>query len=185
MSRPEYTLPQESRSRSGSILSRDFVRAILLGADENLQRDGSLQPVLFLRLKNGKRGIVPLELPETHAEKEMYFAGLGLFVARTSGPLDEAVFVSESWYVSPEQGTDFSRIRPSRHPLRQEAILISGRNAAETREAFVIQTFGRDAQNRPVPGAVMVEEYHDTTDDEPGLHAVSLLDYLFPPRERA
>lgn len=184
MSRPEYTLPQESRSRSGSILSREFVRAILLGAGENLQHDGFLQPVLFLRLQNGKRGIVALELPETHREKEMYFAGLGLFVARKSGLLDEAVFVSESWYVSPPDADAHSHLSPSRHPQRKEAIMISGRNAQETREAFVIQTFARDAQNRPVPGPVEVEDYHDASDAEPGLHSVGLLDYLFPPRVR-
>lgn len=184
MSRPEYTLPQESRSRSGSILSRDFVRAILLGAGENLQRDGFLQPVLFLRLQNGKGGIVALELPETHPEKEVYFTSLGLFIARKSGHLDEAVFVSESWYVLPEDTAVYPQLSPSRHPQRKEAIMISGRNAQETREAFVIQTFGRDAQNRPVPGPVEVEEYHDASDAEPGLHSVGLLDYLFPPRLR-
>lgn len=43
-----------------SILERQFVEPILAGAKENLQRDGSLMPVLFLRMQNGEAGIVPL-----------------------------------------------------------------------------------------------------------------------------
>lgn len=184
MSRAEYSVPKESPNRSDSILSRDFIRAVLLGAGANLERDGFLQPVLFLRMQNGKRGIVALDLPEAHPEKEIYFAELGLFIARKSGLLDEAVFVSESWYVSPTGEDALAPLSPSRHPQRKEAIMVSGRNVQETREAFVIQTFGRDDQNRPVPGPIMVEEYHEQPDDEPGLHAVGLLDYLFPPRVR-
>lgn len=151
------------------------------GASENLRKDGFLQSVLFLRLQSGERGILPLELPNTHEEKEIYFARLGISIEGAGKAIDEALFLSESWYVSQDDAQGFPNLSPSQHPNRREAIIVVGRNALETRQAFVIQTFDRDAQNRPVLGEVEVEEYQDE-ESRIDKRAVGLLDYLFPPR---
>src|SRR5215207_9555236 len=86
-----------------SILGKNFVEAVLEVAEANLHRDGSLMPVLFLQPHEDKLRILPLDLPPTTEEKYAYFRIIGLAVIATGKRLDEAVFLSETWYVSTEE----------------------------------------------------------------------------------
>src|SRR5437867_3347868 len=95
---------RESNSQGDeSILAMEFVRFVLGRAKENLRKDAALQPMLFVRFKSGESGIMPLALPVTTAQKEAYFAEIGLAMLKRGKRIDEAVFVSETWYVMAEQ----------------------------------------------------------------------------------
>jgi hypothetical protein len=181
MARIEHESGAERKGRQTSILTRDFVRGILRGAQQNLVHDGGLAPVLFLHMDNGESGMFALDLPPTHDEKAKYFAGLRFVIEHAGRRIDEALFVSESWYVSKKEGRELStEIRPSEHPNRKEAIVLVGRDAEGTRQTLLVQTFTRDIQNRPVFGEVAVEEYHGP-ESRTDTRASGLLDYLFPP----
>jgi hypothetical protein len=170
--------------RRESILSQEFVEMVLATAKENLKKDGSLAPVLFLRFRGGAHAIAQLlSLPSTTEEKEAYFATLGRGLQQAGHVLDEAVFVSESWYVAAEKGERLKLdVAPSQHPKRKEAITIVGRNAARTHFTMVVQTFGRDRRNQPVFGPLDIAEYNVSADKGP--YPTGLLDHLFPRRIR-
>ncbi len=172
---------EASPERGESILLQGFVEAVLTMAQENLRRHGALAPVLFVRFQGGEQAIAPLDLPATTEEKEAYLAALGLSFRQTGRVAEEALFVSETWYVAAEPGQRLNLdVAPGRHPRRQEAIAIVGRNAEHTRHTMVIQTFGRDRAHRPVLGRIEVAEYNAWS--EPGSGPVGLLDHLFPRR---
>jgi hypothetical protein len=177
----EHESGGERKGRQASILTRDFVRGILRGAQQNLVHDGGLAPVLFLRLDNDERGMLALDRPPTHDEKVKYFAGLAFVIEHAGRRIHEVLFVSESWYVSKEEGRELStEIRPSQHPDRKEAIVLVGRDAKGTCQAFLVQPFTRDIHNRPVLGDVEVEEYHGP-ESQADTRATGLVDYLFRP----
>ncbi len=164
-------------------MEKSFAEGLLQQARLNLLRDGSLAPVLFVQFQEGEKGVLPLELPENADEKPGYFATLAVVFMGAGKQLNEALMLSETWYVSKEEDVNLSvDIRPSEHPQRKEAISLMGRNAAATRFTFVVQPFGRDLQQRPVMEQIAIAEYNigQTT----GITAVGLLDYLFPHRAR-
>ncbi len=176
----ERESPAESGPESGaSILAQEFVEVILTMAQENLRRDGALAPVLFVRFQGGEQAITLLDLPATTEEKEDYLAALGLSFRQTGRVVEEALFVSETWYVAAEPGQRLNLdVAPSRHPRRQEAITIVGRNADRTRHTIVVQTFGRDRHQRPVLGRMEAAEYNTLSGQ--GSRPVGLVDYIFP-----
>ena len=99
-------------------------------ARKNLETDGRLYPVLFLRFDDGERAVYPLELAKTTAEKYAYFAALGAALHRVGKAVQEAVFLSESWFLEVQKTVSALDIPPSRHPQRREAIVVMGRDAA-------------------------------------------------------
>jgi len=119
---------KEPKQYHETILSRDVIDFILEGARENLSTHGSLVATLFMRLDNGQRTITPLSLPRTSDEKQIYFALLGLSIRETGREIQEAIMVSESWYVTPD-GNNPPEVAPSKHPNRKEAISLVGRDA--------------------------------------------------------
>ena len=166
------------------MLSREFVESVLAAAKENLRKDGSLVPVLFLCFKDGAHVITPLfSLPPATEDKEAYFSALGREIQRAGHILTEAIFVSESWYVAAEKGEQLNLdVPPSLHPKRKEAITIVGRDAARARFSMVVQPFGRDKESRPVFGPVEIAQYNSSA--KSGLNPKGLLDHLFPRRIR-
>lgn len=167
----------------GSILSQEFVEGILRQARHNLKKDGVLVPMLFLRFKDGEGGMMPLDLPDTHEERRLYFAALGLAFLNAGKKLDEALFLSETWYVGEDTKQRLSLdVEPSKHPKRREAITIVGRDAPRTRYAMVIQVFGRDHHQQPVFESLPVANYN--VFGTPSSGPVGLLDHLFPNRSR-
>jgi hypothetical protein len=166
-----------------SILLQSFVEGILNQARQNLQKDGAVAPVLFLQFQDGEGGIMPLDLPDTHEERRLYFTAIGLAFLAEGKQVDEALFLSETWYVGADKNERLTPdVAPSEHPRRREAITIVGRDAARSRYTVVIQPFGRDKQQKPIFEALAVAEYNTFGTLTSG--PVSLLDHLFPKRSR-
>jgi hypothetical protein len=176
--------PREDLSRSAeTILGQEFVEDILKQAKQNLKEDGSVAPMLFMRLQNGDNGILPLALPATHEEREDYFTAIGLTFLSAGKMIHEALLLSETWYVQADQNQRLPLdVAPSQHPKRREAITIVGRDAERTRYTMVVQVFGRDRHQRPVFEPLAVAEYNTIGGLASG--PVGLLDHLFPRRSR-
>ncbi len=169
---------KEKPSQGESILARGFVETVLTAARVNLERDGALHPVLFLGLKSDEQMVMLLkEFPDTVGERQEYFTALGMALSHTGRKIDEAVFVSEAWYVGMEEGRTEFDVVPSQHPERREAIVVMGRDAGRTRLTHVLQPFHRGDQNQPIFDQRPMEEYNIPADRFPG--AVGLVDYLF------
>ena len=169
---------KEKPSQNESILGQEFVETVLQAARVNLERDGALHPVLFLRLRSDERMVMLLkELPNTAGERQEYFTALGMALRHTGRRIDEAVFMSESWYVEMEKGEAEIDVAPSQHPQRREAITVMGRDAKRTRLTHLIQPFRRDDQNQPIFDQRVMEEYNIPADQFP--QAVGLIDHLF------
>ncbi len=169
---------KEKPSQSESILAQPFVETVLQAARVNLERDGALHPVLFLQLESSEQMVMLLkEFPDTVEERQEYFTALGMALPHTGRRIDEAVFVSEAWYVGMEEGRTEFDVAPSQHPQRREAIVVMGRDAARTRLTHVLQPFHRGDQNQPIFDQRAMEEYNIPADQFP--QAVGLVDYLF------
>ena len=169
---------KEKPPQSESILGQEFVETVLQVARVNLERDGALHPVLFLRLRSDERMVMLLkELPNTAGERQEYFTALGLALRHTGRRIDEAVFMSESWYVEMEEGGAEIDVAPSQHPQRREAITVIGRDDRRTRLTHVLQPFHRGDQNQPIFDERPMEEYNIPAGKFP--QAVGLVDYLF------
>ena len=161
-----------------SILSRDIVETIFRGARENLTTHGSLVATLFLKLDDGARVIVPLSMPETPGEKQLYFTQLGLSVRENGQEIHEAILISESWYVAPLDGK-YPDLAPSEHPDRKGAITLAGRDSLGLHYVFAIHPFHRDAQNQPIFKEQDI--HHFGEDIDKNLYSTGLLDYIFAP----
>ena len=173
---------REQPSQGESILAQEFVETVLQAARMNLERDGALHPVLFLQLESREQMVMLLkEFPDTVEERQEYFTALGIALSHTGRRIDEAVFVSEAWYVEMGEGRTEFDVAPSRHPQRREAIVVMGRDAKRTRLTHVLQPFHRGDQNQPVFDQRPMEEYDIPADGFP--QAVGLVDYLFAGEE--
>ena len=175
---PERGNGNEPVQKIESILSRDIVEIILQRARENLTAHGSLVATLFLKLNDGQRAIIPLSIPETPEEKQIYFTLLGLSVIETRRTIKEAILVSESWYVAPTDG-QYPDTPPSEHPDRKEAITLAGRDSLGLHYVFAIQPFHRDKRDQPIFEELDLQHFGDDIDKN--LYSTGLLDFLFPP----
>jgi hypothetical protein len=158
-----------------SILEQVFVEHLLATARLNLERDNKLQPFLWVTAAPDIQLVVPLDLGKTAAEKQAYFRQIARDFRRRDEPILEAVMVAEGWFVNARTAPDATRIPPSQHPLRQEAITIVGRNASNTHQSWAVQPFRRDAHNKPVWEKMELAVFNEAKP----LKAVGLLDNLF------
>lgn len=161
------------------LLSKEFIDAVLNNMRGNLERDGYIHPMLLIypfALSDVDVTMVPLKLPDDSQKQAQYFKSIGHRLLRTGCIPTEAIFLSESWYVNNQTAPAARRMLPHEHPTRQEAIIIAGRNAYNTRSSSVVQPFTRDKNNRPVWQKLSVAVY-----DEPssGSTTVQVLDYFF------
>lgn len=168
----------EPVQNNDSILSRDTIETILQGARENLASHGSLVATLFLKLDDGEHAIVPLSIPETPEEKQMYFTLLGLSIRDNGHDINEAILISESWYVAPLD-EKYPDLAPSKHPNRKDAVTLAGRDNLGLRYVFAIQPFRRDEGNQPI--FEELDLHHFGEDIDKNLYSTGLLDYLFAP----
>jgi hypothetical protein len=169
-----------------SILNSENVQRILEIVKGNLRRDGGLKPVLFLHLLTGEHLLTPLELPGTTPEKIRYLNRLGFALLEEGKRVEEAIMLSEGWFVSAKETKLDPTIPPSRHPQRREVIVLVGRNAARTRMTSLVQPFARDEHGEPIWQEIEMTAFNAPSSHESGM--AGLLDYLFveePTRQRA
>ena len=160
-----------------SILSREVIEDLLITAKKNLERYGSLQPVLFVQLANGERLAVAVSLSGTGEEKRRVFTDLRTLLQRQGRIVDEAVLLSEGWFVDAQKVVNATLVPPSQHPQRQEAITLVGRDAHRTRTTCVVQPFGRTENGQPTWQEAKLAMY-----DVPvgkGSFPVGIIDCLF------
>jgi hypothetical protein len=133
-----------------SILAARFVENILETAKRNLERDGRLSPVLFLRMKNGRRQAWLLHPPRTAQERSEYFFRVGATLHKEGLPVEEAVTLMEAWFVEVQKAPQALSIPPSQHPRRRECIVLFGRDVGKGRSTFVLAPFSKDREGKPV-----------------------------------
>jgi len=161
-----------------SILTKQSIETILATARRNLETDGGVCSVLFVQLASGQREARLVTLPATSEEKRTYFAALGRALRQEGKLIQEAVLVSEGWFVRTNEAPDAFKTPPSQHPLRQEAITVIGRNASGTRVSSVVQPFTRDGENKPIWCQPIFASYNEASDK--GYQLCGLIDNLFP-----
>jgi hypothetical protein len=77
-------------------------------------------------MEDGEQGVLPLAYldgPRTIEERREYFASPGLSIRLAGSRIREALFVSEVWYVEPEEMGTLD-VPLSQHPNRKEGIFI-------------------------------------------------------------
>ena len=163
--------------KTPSLLSEKVTGYILRKARQNLEKDGWLAPILFVGLANGKSMMAPLELPNSSKRRQMYFQQIGTQIRASGKQILEAAFVSETWFINPQKVPGATRFPPGKHPARQEAVMVIGRNAANTLSTQVIQPYIRGEGSRFVWEEYLAAEYEQPV--ESGNRTVGLLDYLF------
>jgi hypothetical protein len=170
---------KESPQEGESILSREFVEPILTVTKEFLRYHEHLGPALFLRMEAGEKGVIPLAYLDdlrTIEERREYFASLGLSVRLVGNKIREALFVSEVWFVVPEEMESLD-VPPSQHPSRKEGISIVGRESKGTRFTQVLQPFSRDVNDQPIFEPLKDAKYNVPLDDVS--RPSGLIDHLF------
>lgn len=145
----------------------------------NLEKDGYLIGVLFVQTT--KKQVFPILLADFHrlgsAEaRQMAMLAIGKQIRDEGKSIAEAAMLHLGWFVK-AQGLDAANMRPSQHPLRQEAICFVGRNASNTRATSIVQPFTRDADDRPIWMELSLEQYNVATSSS--ARPIGLLDYLF------
>jgi len=160
-----------------SFLAQAVLEPMLNTARKNLERDGYLVPVLFVQASIAGLQIGSLMLPQTPEQKRRYLAGLGSAFRQRDQMIRSAAMLSESWFVNAQETPGTMTIPPSKHPDRQEAISLIGRDANKTRITHVIKPITRDAQNRPLCGDPVIAFYNEPAQTTGKFN--SLLDYLF------
>lgn len=164
-----------------SLLQQPLVENILATARRNLVQKGCLIPVLFVALAQGNPLIVHLQLPDTFDQKWAYFRDMGRRLRAVHGDITEALLLSESWIVDARTAPGAATVPPSRHPSRQEAITLTGRNAAGDRYTCVVQPLTRNEQ-QPVWQELLLAEYDQPV--RPDNHSPGVLDALFADADR-
>lgn len=153
---------------------------LLAIAQRKLEQADMLAPVLLLHYASGRRDQLDLSLPDTYEQKKHFFTRIGEHIRETRGVFTEAVLLMESWFVNAQEASGALHMQPSRHPSRQEAIVLVGRNTDNSRQSCVVQPFTRDASNKPVwSGASPIAQYNQPVST--GNRAEGLLDFLFTP----
>jgi hypothetical protein len=161
-----------------SILQAEFINLILEIAKKNLMHDGRLDAVLFLELSNQQRLVHALEaLPHKPDERALQLFRLGTLFRHEGKELAAAVLLVEAWFLEPKKAPGSLEIAPHAHPLRQEAIMIAGRDLKKTRITFVVAPFKRDRDNRPVWQPIQLAVYN--VKREAGTGFVGLIDDFF------
>jgi len=166
-----------------SMLTKGVAESLLRAACENFEMDGFLVPVLLLDVTEQGRLMHTLKAwPNTPEQKQAYFNNIGSYYWRLGQLIREAIMLMESWLVLSQEAPGAFRMQPSQHPCRKEALVLIGRDAANTRSTQVIQPFTRDPSNKPVWSKSLMAIY-----DEPvkqGHSTQGLLDDLFQANQR-
>ncbi|MCC6168712.1 MAG: hypothetical protein IT329_15935 [Caldilineaceae bacterium] len=160
-----------------SILVKREIDRILQIARRCFDERCAMQTTLFVHVSGNERIAMPLVLPETYDKKALMFFALGHQLHERGLTPNEAVLLSESWFVGVQSAPAALKIPPSQHPSRQEAIVAIGRSADGSRYSQVVQPFTRDTENRPVWQPIPIAMYDEKRTGQDG--PTGILDYLF------
>lgn len=160
-----------------SVLDKRFFMQTLHTAQRALERDGELVPMLFVQRTSGAQDCWILRMPDTYEKKKTLFLAIGSTLRKSKGPFTEAVMRMESWYVNAQKAPNAKEFLPSRHPCLQEALVLVGRNADNSRQSTVVAPFTRDPNDKVIWGDIPLAQYNHPV--EAGNRAVGLLDFLF------
>ena len=160
-----------------SILTRSHISRMLADAKRGLVDDGCVPTRVFLRLADGEVQSVMLDMAETPEQRAHFLRLVGCRLQARGPALQEAVMVSEVWFVSPRHAPAAMKLAPSQHPAREEAIVIIGRSADNRRFTQVVQPFSRIEKNRPHWLPTPVAQYDEERSAQHG--PVGILDCLF------
>jgi len=160
-----------------SILAKPSIDVWLKQAKSNLEQDGYLATVLFVKSVSEQLVMVDsalLMLAQNPQQRQLMISAIGKRLVDEIGEISEAVILLDTWTVMKPGGLN---IPISQDPRRQEAITVSGRDARNTRTTSVVQPFLRDDHNRPVWGKIPIAVYNEPTKNNPT--SIGLLDHLF------
>ena len=156
-------------------LSNEILLVMLENRKKTLEEKGVLRPLLFIELSNGERFSTPAMMPG-NSEKYRVFQALGKEIRLQKGTIKDVVLTCKTWIDNAQEGPDAIDPMPSQHACLDEAIVLMGRNADQTRSAIVIQKFTRDEHNAPVWSAPQITMVDSSAK---GRIAPGFLDALF------
>ena len=163
---------------SDSILAQEFIDQMLAIARQNLESEGGLTTVVFLRFDDPVVHVMDVNLPETADARYVAIRHLGRQLRR-HGQLQEAVMVMDSWYVAGADGANGLHTPPSQHPRGQQAILAVGRNADNSHMSLVVQPY-QQAEKGWIWQKPLITHYDQPADATNRVEG--LLDDLFIPQ---
>lgn len=166
--------------KSISILSQAFIEMLLKQAREQLENDGKLLALLFLRFDDERVVFTREELPEQHEERRRVMRLIGQHMRSRGENIQEALLVVNSWFVAGRDGVEGLSTAPSQHPRRQAAIVASARNAEDSRYSIVVQPYDVPDDNSLVWREPMIAQYNQPTDVNQRVEG--LVDDLFIPQ---
>lgn len=159
-----------------SILNKSFIDGILETARQDLERDGNLLSVIFLKFDNNQVCVVGINMPGTSEERRVAIHAIQQKMA-AQGLIQEAVMMVDTWYVAGQDDTGGLSRMPSQHPRRQEAIVIVGRNAANNRSSSVLQPYSHNQTGGLRWHKLAIAQYNQPSDE--AIQVMGLLDDLF------
>ena len=162
---------------TSSILTKASLEPLLNQARQHLERDDFLVPVLLLNVGAIAPVLTSLTVPPSIEERRAYVSQIGIRFRNLNQTILEAAVLMEAWFVMAKETPAATRVMPSKHPCRQEAIVLIGRNADNTRATQVIQPFTRASDKRLLWSKLPVTSYDQPTGT--GTKPVGLLDDLF------
>lgn len=166
-----------------SLLLETSIDHTLALARQMVESQGSATPMLYLQTSAQEVKGIPLELPDSWAEKCGFFVSIGHTLhedlSKHNQWLTEALLVVECWYVDGQKAPDIHAVPPSQHPCREEAIIAVAVNAKRTRKSLAVQPFTRDEHRQLVWSEVKCAAYNTSTIEEPMWEG--LLDLIFHP----
>lgn len=159
-----------------SILSQSFINGILETARQNLERNGNLLSVIFLKFDDNQVCAVGINMPETPEERRVAVHAIRQKMG-TQGLIQEAVMIMNTWYVAGKDASGGLPMMPSQHPQRQEAIIIVGRNADNNRSSTVLQPYSHNQTGGLRWHKLAIAQYNQPSDE--AIQVMGLLDDLF------
>jgi hypothetical protein len=160
-----------------SILVKPEIDKLLHVAKECIEHEQALQQMLFLHVAGDQLLQMPLTLTGDAEAKASQLLMMGRHLHERGLTPDEAVLLSESWFVEPWKVSAAMKFAPSKHPARQEAIVVVGRSADNRRYTQVIQPFTRDKTNRALWQPLLLAMYDEPRTPQDG--PTGILDFFF------
>ena len=160
-----------------SILAREEIDKIMQITKQCAEDGQPVEQLLLLQVASNRFLHMPLTLEGDADAKSVHLFTIGASLRAQGLTPSAALLLSESWFVKPLEAPAAMQFAPSKHPARQEAIIIVGRSADNRRYSQVIQPFTRDARNKPIWQPLLLATYDEPRTPQDG--PTGILDFLF------